>query len=167
MPPHRHLPFLRQSWVEQQYPARRPQYPPSDESIPRAIFQGSQCSNDTSLRTQHVPPMPEQVVLSHAELAHHLVTYHPPHWPHLLQILSRICLSCGHLPTAPRPQTAIVTNIELIGDTDFAVISDKKKLLWIWRRRKKLSLSNLFIHEKEFSFACNTICTTDLSTCLS
>ena len=92
MPPHRHLPFLRQSWVEQQYPARRPQYPPSDESIPRAIFQASHCSNDTSLRTQHMPTMPEQVVLSHAKFAGHVLTYRPPfapppHRPQLLQIL--------------------------------------------------------------------------------
>ena len=45
--------------------------PPHRASIPRAIFQGSHCSNDTSLRTQHMPPMPEQVVLSHAEFDGH------------------------------------------------------------------------------------------------
>ena len=69
-------PLLRQSWVEEQYSARRPLYPPSEEkSIPRAIFQASHCSNDTSLRTQHMPKIPEQVVLSHAaQFAGHLVT---------------------------------------------------------------------------------------------
>ena len=86
-------PLLRQSWVEQQYPAGRPspQYP-HRASIPRAIFQGSHCSNDTSLRTEHMPPMPEQVVLSHAECARHVVTYLPPHpnRPQSLQILNLV-----------------------------------------------------------------------------
>ena len=61
---------------EQQFPARRPLYPPLEEkSIPWDIFQASHCSNDTSLRTQHMPKMPEQVVLSHAaQFAGHLVT---------------------------------------------------------------------------------------------
>ena len=43
-------------------------------SIPRAIFQGRPCSNDTSLRTQHVLAIPEQAVLSHAEFVCHLLT---------------------------------------------------------------------------------------------
>ena len=43
-------------------------------SIPRAIFQGRPCSNDTSLRTQHVLAIPEQTALSHAEFVCHLVT---------------------------------------------------------------------------------------------
>ena len=46
-----------------------------EKSIPWDIFQASHCSNDTSLRTQHMPKMPEQVVLSHAaQFAGHLVT---------------------------------------------------------------------------------------------
>ena len=45
-------------------------------SIPRAIFQGRPCSNDTSLRTQHVLAIPEQAVLSHAEFVCHFVTSH-------------------------------------------------------------------------------------------
>ena len=43
-------------------------------SIPRAIFQGRPCSNDTSLRTQHVLAIPEQAVLSHAEFVRHFIT---------------------------------------------------------------------------------------------
>ena len=67
---------FRQSWAELQYPVRRP--PISligrGASIPRAIFQGRPCSNDTSLRTQHVLAIPEQAVLSHAEFVCHFVT---------------------------------------------------------------------------------------------
>ena len=65
---------------------------PHRASIPRAIFQGSHSSNDTSLRTEHMPPMPEQVVLSHAEFARHVVTYLPthPNRPQSLQILNLV-----------------------------------------------------------------------------
>ena len=66
----------RQSWAELQYPVRRPQISliGRGASIPRAIFQGRPCSNDTSLRTQHVLAILEQAVLSHAEFVCHLVT---------------------------------------------------------------------------------------------
>ena len=36
-----HLSLLRQSWVEQQYPSRRPQYPPLDESILGPYFRAA------------------------------------------------------------------------------------------------------------------------------